>query len=95
MKWFMWKRVSVFVLPLLLAACFNNNDDKGSSGSNAKDNLKGFASADMMTAEPSIVTNVESLEKDMSSVFGENDSEPVAVKAEDTALSVINRLSAK
>lgn len=93
-----WKLVPGLLLLGLLSACGGSNDN-GDSASNGNSGGGTSTSASRVqaiattsgTAEPTDVNDPSGLQQDINSVFGNPDSEPVAVNSGDDLQTVLNR----
>ena len=75
-----------------LSGCFNGSSKNGDTAiSLAKDGVDVF-STQLKTDEALQIDDADKLNSDISTLFGERDSEPVAVKDGDTVQGIIDRL---
>jgi hypothetical protein len=89
-------RYCIFTCAFTLLAACNDNDGNSNNGSNppsqsAREQVKSIAIQQPDT-EPNLLTDTATLENNLNQVFGMADQEPLEVDANDTPLTLINRL---
>lgn len=88
-------RYCIFTCAFTLLAACHDNDDHSNNGNppspSAKEQVKNIAIQQPDT-EANSLTDTATLENNLNQVFGMADQEPLEVDANDTPLTLINRL---